>query len=220
MFPAIQAMARLSQEEQEKTAAIESSRHFFAPFQDSHSAEPSSEQGRLLGDFRIIREIGRGGMGVVYEAEQVSLGRRVALKVLPLAAVLDQRQLQRFRNEAQAAATLHHPHIVPIISVGVERGVHYYAMHLVEGPSLEELLRGIAQNQAGRSHGKSTSALSTNCDTNAGQKSPTWSAPPDHPADANPIEGTLGKLRGTVHGASKVQIGLLSASGQLGTSGS
>jgi serine/threonine protein kinase len=57
-----------------------------------------------LGDFRIFREIGRGGMGVVYEAEQVSLGRRLALKVLPFAATLDPRQLQRFRNEAQAAA--------------------------------------------------------------------------------------------------------------------
>ena len=61
-----------------------------------------------LGDFRLIREVGRGGMGIVYEAEQISLGRRVALKVLPFAATMDPRQLQRFRNEAQAAASLHH----------------------------------------------------------------------------------------------------------------
>ena len=67
---------------------------------------------KTLGDFRILREIGRGGMGVVYEAEQLSLGRRVALKVLPFAAMLDERQLQRFKNEARAAATLHHPNIV------------------------------------------------------------------------------------------------------------
>src|SRR5262245_47470494 len=65
----------------------------------------------MLGDFRIVREIGRGGMGVVYEAEQVSLGRRVALKVLPFAAALDDRHLQRFKKEAQAAAHLHHSNV-------------------------------------------------------------------------------------------------------------
>ena len=64
---------------------------------------PASDE-RRLGDFRLLREIGRGGMGVVYEAEQISLGRRVALKVLPFAAVLDSRQIARFKHEAQAAA--------------------------------------------------------------------------------------------------------------------
>jgi eukaryotic-like serine/threonine-protein kinase len=82
----------------------------------------------LLGDFRILREVGRGGMGVVYEAEQVSLRRRVALKVLPFAATMDPRHLQRFHNEAQAAACLHHTNIVPVFFVGCERGVHFYAM--------------------------------------------------------------------------------------------
>jgi serine/threonine protein kinase len=77
-----------------------------------------------LGDFRLIREIGRGGMGVVYEAEQISLARRVALKILPFAGMLDPRQLQRFQNEARAAASLHHTNIVPVFSVGCERGVH------------------------------------------------------------------------------------------------
>jgi serine/threonine protein kinase len=81
-----------------------------------------------LGDFRILREVGRGGMGVVYEAEQMSLGRRVALKVLPFAAAMDSQQLRRFRTEAQAAAQLHHTNIVPVFWVGCERGVHYYAM--------------------------------------------------------------------------------------------
>jgi serine/threonine protein kinase len=93
-----------------------------------------------LGDFRLLREIGRGGMGVVYEAEQVSLRRRVALKVLPFAAALDPRQLQRFKNEALAAAHLRHEHIVPVHAVGEERGVHYYAMQYIEGRSLAALI--------------------------------------------------------------------------------
>jgi tetratricopeptide (TPR) repeat protein len=94
----------------------------------------------VLGDFRIVREVGRGGMGVVYEAEQLSLGRRVALKVLPFAAALDPRHLARFRVEAQAAALLHHAHIVPIHAVGSDRGVHYYAMTFIEGRTLAELI--------------------------------------------------------------------------------
>ena len=85
---------------------------------------------RILGDFRILGELGRGGMGVVYEAEQISMKRSVALKVLPFAALLDERQLQRFKNEARAAGALHHPNIVPVYSVGTERGVHYYAMQI------------------------------------------------------------------------------------------
>jgi serine/threonine protein kinase len=95
---------------------------------------------QALGDFRILREIGRGGMGVVYEAEQLSIGRRVALKVLPFAAMLDRQQLNRFKNEARAAGTLNHPNIVAVHSVGCDRGVHYYAMELVEGQSLAHLV--------------------------------------------------------------------------------
>ncbi|HVV99930.1 MAG TPA: protein kinase, partial [Planctomycetaceae bacterium] len=94
-----------------------------------------------LGDFQIVKEIGRGGMGVVYEAVQLSLGRRVALKVLPFAAALDTRQLQRFKTEAQAAAQLHHPHIVPVYGVGCDRGIHFYAMQLIEGRSLSDVIR-------------------------------------------------------------------------------
>jgi serine/threonine protein kinase/WD40 repeat protein len=94
-----------------------------------------------LGDFRILREVGRGGMGVVYEAEQISLGRRVALKVLPFAAVLDPRHLRRFQNEARAAACLHHPNIVPVYNVASDRGVHYYAMQFIEGQTLAALIQ-------------------------------------------------------------------------------
>ncbi len=75
-----------------------------------------------LGDFRLLREVGRGGMGIVYESEQISLGRCVALKVLPFAATMDPRQLNRFQNEARAAASLEQPHIVPVYGVGCERG--------------------------------------------------------------------------------------------------
>src|SRR5262249_30789433 len=94
-----------------------------------------------LGDFRIVHEIGRGGMGIVYEAVQLSLGRRVALKVLPFAATLDARHRQRFLNEAQAAAQLHHSNIVPVYSVGIERGLHFYAMQLIDGRTLDEVIR-------------------------------------------------------------------------------
>ncbi len=93
-----------------------------------------------LGDYRILREIGRGGMAVVYEAEQISLGRRVALKVLPFAAAIDPKQRQRFQIEAQAAAQLHHAHIVPIFGLGYDHGIHYYAMQFVEGRSLAAIL--------------------------------------------------------------------------------
>jgi eukaryotic-like serine/threonine-protein kinase len=96
--------------------------------------------GARLGDFRIVRTLGRGGMGVVYEAVQVSLDRRVALKVLPLGAAIDPRRLARFRVESQAAAGLHHPHIIPVYSVGSEGGVHYYAMQMIDGVTIAELI--------------------------------------------------------------------------------
>jgi serine/threonine protein kinase len=103
---------------------------------------------KRLGDFRLIREIGRGGMGVVYEAQQISLGRRVALKVLPFAAVLDSRQIARFKHESQAAAQLDHPHIVSVYAVGVDRGVHFYAMQFIDGQPLDRALAEL--RRAGR----------------------------------------------------------------------
>jgi serine/threonine protein kinase/tetratricopeptide (TPR) repeat protein len=94
-----------------------------------------------LGDFRLLREVGRGGMGIVYEAIQLSLGRRVALKVLPSAATLDRRLRMRFRTEALAAGHLNHPHIVPVYAVGSDRGIPFYAMQFVEGWSLQAVIR-------------------------------------------------------------------------------
>ncbi len=102
--------------------------------------DTSSGKRKLIGDFEIVREVGRGGMGVVYEARQVSLSRRVALKMLPFAALLDSKQIARFRNEAQAAAQLHHPNIVPVHFVGADQGVHYYAMQFIDGRPLDAVL--------------------------------------------------------------------------------
>lgn len=116
----------------------------FVPGATAQAGELSASP---LGDFQIVREIARGGMGVVYEAIQLSLGRRVALKVLPFAATMDSRRLQRFKNEAQAAALLHHTHIVPIYAVGCERGVHFYAMQLIEGQSLAIIIEQLQQQQ-------------------------------------------------------------------------
>ncbi|QEL16266.1 serine/threonine protein kinase [Limnoglobus roseus] len=110
-------------------------------------AEPPGELGQL-GDYRLLREVGRGGMGIVYEAEQISLRRRVALKILPFAGGADARQLQRFRNEAEAAAHLHHSHIVPVFAVGSERGVHFYAMQYIEGQSLAALIADLGGRTA------------------------------------------------------------------------
>src|SRR5262249_56247720 len=93
-----------------------------------------------LGEYRIVREIGRGGMGVVYEAVQESLGRRVALKVLPPGALGHARHIQRFQREARAAARLHHTNIVPVFGVGEDNGTHYYAMQYIEGRPLDEVL--------------------------------------------------------------------------------
>jgi serine/threonine protein kinase len=114
------------------------------PAGENPAARVDGERGRL-GDFQIIREVGRGGMGVVYEAEQLSLDRRVALKVLPFAATLDDRQLKRFKNEARAAAQLHHNHIVPVYAVGCDRGVHYYAMQFIDGQSLAEIIQELRE---------------------------------------------------------------------------
>ncbi|MFO0804425.1 MAG: serine/threonine-protein kinase [Gemmataceae bacterium] len=93
-----------------------------------------------LGDFHIVRELGRGGMGVVYEAVQESLGRRVALKVLASHAQLDPERRERFIREAKAAARLHHTNIVPVFGVGEQDGLPYYVMQLIPGHGLNTLI--------------------------------------------------------------------------------
>ena len=107
---------------------------------DADHEDSPPNAGQPLGDFQLVRELGRGGMGVVYEAQQLSIDRKVALKILPLAALVDERGLRRFKNEVSAIATLNHPNIVSVYSVGEDRGVHYYAMELVRGQSLAAVI--------------------------------------------------------------------------------
>jgi serine/threonine protein kinase len=122
---------------------------------------PSTEGRRpeRLGDYRVLREVGRGGMGIVSEAEQESLGRHVALKVLPAHALLDPQRLRRFQLEARSAARLHHSNIVPVFAVGAHAGLHYYVMQFIQGLGLDEVLvelkrlRQARAGEAGRAPG-------------------------------------------------------------------
>lgn len=116
---------------------LEATREYIA--QNDTDAPPAALQ--KLGEFTLLRELGRGGMGVVYDAQDSLLGRRVALKVLRFSALGDSPAVERFRREAATAAKLHHTNIVPVFSVGSHEGTHYYAMQLVEGRNLAEVLR-------------------------------------------------------------------------------
>ena len=118
---------------------------------DAQSSGPQPAL-RRVGDYRIVREIGRGGMGVVYEAEQISLGRRVALKTLPSQVSGDRTILERFRREARSAARLHHTNIVPVYEVGEDRGIRFYAMQFIQGQGLDSV---IAELRRLRDRGKS-----------------------------------------------------------------
>ena len=113
----------------------------------------------VLGDFRLGREIGRGGIGSVYEATQISLGRRVAVKVLPPASLLDRRQLRRFEIEAQAAAAASTPEYRSGFRLWQERGVPFFAMRLIEGRNLAEVV------------GRFRAAIAAACRR---AKSPSW----------------------------------------------
>jgi WD40 repeat protein/serine/threonine protein kinase len=123
--------------------------HDGAADQAAAAPAPALEQ---LGDFRIIREVGKGGMGIVYEAEQVSLGRHVALKVLPKNVLLDAKAKRRFEREAKSAAKLHHTNIVPVFGVGEQDGMPYYVMQFIQGLGLDEVLDELKKLQAGGIH--------------------------------------------------------------------
>jgi WD40 repeat protein/serine/threonine protein kinase len=131
LFPALVMMEQLGSGADEATGT-------YAKGRDSAGSIPER-----LGDYRILREIARGGMGIVYEAVQESLGRHVALKVLPHHRMTDPSQLERFQREARAAAMLHHTNIVPVFGVGEHEGVHYYAMQFIQGQGLDAVLREV-----------------------------------------------------------------------------
>ena len=95
--------------------------------------------GKTLGHYRIVDKLGEGGMGVVYRAEDLTLKRQVALKVLPDEVCCSERRLKRFQREAEALAALDHPNIVTIHTVEEAEGVHFFTMQLVEGRQLSSL---------------------------------------------------------------------------------
>ena len=134
---------------------------------DSTPSTDQPAEPKKLGDFELLREIGRGGMGIVYEARQLSLNRRVALKVLPPGLGLTEEGIRRFEREARAAAKLHHTNIVPVHATGEEEGCHYYAMELVEGQPLSRVLDDL------RGDGSSSLLAETMTHMTAGTSSPS-----------------------------------------------
>src|SRR6516162_2877396 len=134
VFPALVKVERVKEDHQEAVGP---------------AAAPPAPALQQLGDFRILREVGKGGMGVVYEAEQVSLGRHVALKVLPKSLLPDARAKRRFEREAKAAAKLHHTNIVPVFGVGEQDGLPYYVMQFIHGLGLDEVLEELKKLQLG-----------------------------------------------------------------------
>ena len=107
------------------------------------------EHPERIGDYRLIRVIGHGGMGIVYEAEQVSLGRHVALKVLPRKMLVETKHRRRFEREARLAAKLHHTNIVPVFGVGEHAGTPYYVMQFIQGLGLDEVLEELKRMRGG-----------------------------------------------------------------------
>src|SRR5439155_20955843 len=142
------------------------------------------EQPKQIGDYRILREIGRGGMGIVYEAEQVSLGRHVALKVLPQQLLPNTKQRQRFEREARSAAKLHHTNIVPVFGVGEEDGLHYYVMQFIPGLGLDLVLDELRRLRLPR-----------------GKSAPTRGDAPGHPTEAARDVSAADVARGLLSGA-------------------
>ena len=163
-------------------AMLEDARPILRPAAGQSKTASGGGPFRQLGEYRIVREIGRGGMGIVYEAEQESLGRRVALKVLPPGVLENCRQVERFRREARAAARLHHTNIVPVFGVGEEGGTHYYVMQHIEACPLDDVLddlRRLRAEAALVSHSSQEDPETRNlsrAETASSPSSKTWSS--------------------------------------------
>ncbi|WP_157605426.1 serine/threonine-protein kinase [Schlesneria paludicola] len=119
---------------------------------------PTISKHKVIGDFSIVREMGRGGMGIVFEAIQQSLKRRVALKILGSGISNSPQQLLRFRREAESAARLHHTNIVPVYGIGEEGGIHFYAMQYIDGVPLDDAIATVRHRSSGTHDAKSSSA--------------------------------------------------------------
>ena len=170
-----------------------------------------------LGEYHLLREVGRGGMAVVYEAVQKSLGRHVALKVLPLHAALSPTYLERFRREAHSAARLHHTNIVPVFGVGEHDGVHYYAMQFIQGVGLDCILKEIREFrrndvQASVEPNKAPSDLAADCasrllmgDFAFRETAGAVGAPPDSSVRGSPAPALEGDLPSGVAVASEAR---------------
>jgi serine/threonine protein kinase/tetratricopeptide (TPR) repeat protein len=171
------------------------------PLPPASQAECASEVASLgkLGDYQIVREIGRGGMGIVYEAVQESLGRKVALKVLPKQLLGDASRQARFEREARAAARLHHSNIVPVFGVGRENGLHYYAMQYINGLGLDEVLRELKKLRS------PSQTLASAERSPAAEHSPAASAASYHPSLSVTVTRSL--LTGQFESAGDVQVG-------------
>ncbi len=133
LFPAMVEIERTKQDRREDKEP---------PAADHATATPDQ-----VGDYRILRTVGHGGMGIVYEAEQVALGRRVALKMLPPNLLPDERHKRRFEREARAAARLHHTNIVPVFGIGEHDGTPFYVMQFIQGLGLDEVLSELKRLQ-------------------------------------------------------------------------
>ena len=158
------------------------------PDVDGHTLRgPALEQ---LGDYRIIREIGRGGMGIVYEAEQCSLGRPVALKVVPRVGASSSVQSVRFRREAETVSRLHHTNIVPVFDVGTDEGFDFFAMQLIHGAGLNDVIDEL--RAPGRAGSGDPTATSSDAGLSASEAVRAIRA------------GGVGQLRGRTPGASGV----------------
>ena len=139
VLPSIALVERVSfNDSQQRRSDDSNARHTIA------AGRPES-----LGDYEIVREIGRGGMGVVYEAIQRSLNRHVALKVISSLISGNTKHSARFRREAEAAASLHHTNIVPIYGIGEDHGLQYYAMQLIDGVTLHDVIGVLRNNEVG-----------------------------------------------------------------------